>query len=48
MELFQKMNQEKKTIIMVTHNEADAKKYADRIIRIQDGRIYSGARGENE
>ncbi len=48
MELFQKMNQEKKTIIMVTHNEADAKKYADRIIRIQDGRICSGARGENE
>ena len=39
MKLFLKLKQDNKTIIMVTHNEEDAKKYADRIIRIQDGKI---------
>lgn len=38
LELFVKLNQEGKTILMVTHSEVDAK-YANRIIRLKDGDI---------
>jgi putative ABC transport system ATP-binding protein len=41
MELFTKLNKEtKQTIILVTHEE-DIALYADRIIKIVDGEIYS-------
>jgi len=41
MEIFQRLNQEKKlTIIVVTH-EPDVAKYAERIVHVRDGRISS-------
>ena len=41
MEIFQRLNQEKKlTIIVVTH-EPDVARYAERIIHVRDGRISS-------
>ncbi len=42
--LFQKLNEEGNTIIMITHDEHVAEK-AKRIIRITDGLIYEGERG---
>jgi len=42
--LFQKLNEEGNTIIMITHDEHVAEK-AKRIIRISDGLIYEGERG---
>lgn len=39
MRIFTELKKQDKTIVMVTHNEEDAKKYADRIVRICDGRI---------
>lgn len=39
MKIFTELKNQDKTIVMVTHNEEDAKKYADRIVRICDGRI---------
>ncbi|MCR5584617.1 MAG: ABC transporter ATP-binding protein [Lachnospiraceae bacterium] len=48
MELFTKMKNENKTVIMVTHNETDARKYADRLIRIQDGKITSEEKLKDE
>lgn len=39
MKIFTELKKQDKTIVMVTHNEEDAKKYADRIVRICDGRI---------
>jgi ABC-type lipoprotein export system ATPase subunit len=43
MELLKKLNQEGMTIIQVTHNEEFAK-YANRIIRIEDGMIQNTAK----
>ena len=41
MEIFQRLNQEKKlTVIVVTH-EPDVAKYAERIVHVRDGRISS-------
>jgi putative ABC transport system ATP-binding protein len=41
MEIFQRLNQEKKlTVIIVTH-EPDVAKYAERIVHVRDGRISS-------
>ncbi len=40
MDIFAKLHQEKQTIIMVTHEE-EYGKLADRIVRIDDGRIVS-------
>ena len=36
MNILKKLNEEKKTIIMVTHDE-DLTKYANKVIRIKDG-----------
>ncbi len=38
MEIFKKLNEQGRTILMVTHDENMAK-YADRIIRLKDGKI---------
>jgi len=38
MEIFQKLNQEGKTIILITH-ETEIAKYAKRIIKVEDGKI---------
>ena len=43
MQLIKDMSKNK-LVIMVTHNESLAKKYASRIIRIEDGRIISDSR----
>jgi len=40
MDLFKKLNDEEKTIILVTHDENDAKR-ANRIIKLSDGKIIS-------
>jgi putative ABC transport system ATP-binding protein len=41
MEIFQRLNQEKKlTVIIVTH-EPDVARYAERIVHVRDGRISS-------
>lgn len=39
MTLFSKLNEDGKTIVMVTHNEKDAETYSNRIIKISDGKI---------
>lgn len=39
MSLFSKLNEDGKTIVMVTHNEKDAETYSNRVIRINDGKI---------
>lgn len=41
MEILKKLNQDKKTIIMVTHDE-DLTKYANKVIRVKDGVIIKG------
>ncbi|HHD2752640.1 TPA: ABC transporter ATP-binding protein [Clostridium perfringens] len=41
MEILKKLNQDKKTIIMVTHDE-DLTKYANKVIRVKDGVITKG------
>ena len=44
MEIFQRLNQEKKlTVIIVTH-EHDVARYAERVIQVRDGRISSDER----
>ena len=40
MELFKEISQ-KRLVIMVTHNESLAERYADRIIRLEDGKVVS-------
>ena len=40
MEIFQKLNEEGHTIIMITH-EPDIAEHAKRIIQIKDGKIVS-------
>ena len=42
MELFQKLNEYGKTIVLVTHNEADAVQYSNRVVHISDGKIIDG------
>ena len=42
MELFGKLNEAGKTIVMVTHNEKDAKEFSRKIIRIKDGKLVEG------
>ena len=44
MEIFQKLNREGHTIIMITH-EADIAQYAKRIIHLKDGHIASDGNG---
>lgn len=44
MEIFQKLNKEGHTIIMITH-ELDIAKYAKRIIHIKDGKIIKDGKG---
>ena len=44
MEIFQKLNREGHTIIMITH-EADIAEYAKRIIHLKDGHIASDGNG---
>ncbi len=39
MELFKKLNECGKTLVMVTHNEKDAMEYSDNVVRICDGKI---------
>jgi len=39
MEIFQKLNDEGRTIVMITH-EVDIAKHAKRIINIKDGKIF--------
>ena len=41
MEILKKLNEDNKTIIMVTHDE-DLTKYANKIIRVKDGVITKG------
>ncbi|MDZ4992725.1 ATP-binding cassette domain-containing protein [Clostridium perfringens] len=41
MEILKKLNEDKKTIIMVTHDE-DLTKYANKVIRVKDGVITKG------
>jgi putative ABC transport system ATP-binding protein len=41
MQLFQRMHASGKTIVMVTH-ELDIAAYAQRIVDVQDGRVYGG------
>jgi putative ABC transport system ATP-binding protein len=49
MELIKKINHEEgKTILMVTHNEAVAKQYANRIVRLTYGKIIEGDGGHDE
>jgi putative ABC transport system ATP-binding protein len=44
MEIFQRLNREKKlTVIIVTH-EHDVARYAERVIQVRDGRISSDDR----
>lgn len=45
MELMKKVS-EKRLVIMVTHNEELAQKYADRILRMEDGNIISDSKAE--
>lgn len=37
-----------RTVILITHNEDDAKKYADRIIRISDGKIVEDYQNDTD
>ena len=39
MQLFQQLNQQQQTILMVTHSNIDAS-YANRVVFIKDGRLY--------
>ena len=39
MQLFQHLNQQQQTILMVTHSTIDAS-YANRVVFIKDGRLY--------
>ena len=39
MELLKELNEQGKTIVMVTHDE-DMKKYASRVIHMKDGRFW--------
>ena len=41
MEILKRLNEDNKTIIMVTHDE-DLTKYANKIIRVKDGVITKG------
>jgi putative ABC transport system ATP-binding protein len=45
LELFKRLHSDGQTIVMVTHNEEVAAA-ADRIVRMRDGRIESGARAD--
>jgi putative ABC transport system ATP-binding protein len=47
MEIFQKLNDDGHTIILVTHETATAE-YADRIIRVRDGEIVSDEKVRNK
>ncbi len=47
MEIFQKLNEEKHTIIMITH-ELDIAEYAKRIIHIKDGKIVEDGNGHTQ
>jgi putative ABC transport system ATP-binding protein len=47
MEIFQKLNDEGHTIILVTHETATAE-YADRIIRVRDGEIVGDEKVKNK
>lgn len=50
MELFEKINQEGKTVIMATHNKMVLEKYKKRIIELKDGRLVGekGVKSEKE
>ena len=47
MDLLKSISNEGKIVILVTHNEDFAKKYADRIIRISNGEIVGDEMNEN-
>lgn len=47
MDLLKSISNEGKIVILVTHNEDFAKKYADRIIRIENGQIVGDEMNEN-
>jgi putative ABC transport system ATP-binding protein len=47
MEIFQKLNNEGRTIIMITH-EADIAEHAKRIIHIRDGKIVEDGNGHKQ
>ena len=47
MQLFKELNQEGRTIIMITHDISIAK-YANRIVRILDGNLFEGDENGNE
>ena len=47
MELFQKLNEEGGTIVMITHNEGIAQ-MADRVVRIHDGQIISNLKQQKK
>jgi putative ABC transport system ATP-binding protein len=47
MAIFQKLNDEGRTIIMITH-EADIAEHAKRIIHIRDGKIVEDGNGHKQ